>query len=452
MKNKKPVMIAGGSLLLAILLALLVRSRQEPVTADLPDGTRFRLAMSAYTNRFSYSQSSKPDWLKPLSPLIPDSLENRFLTFGSTISLGNSPETNLMIVIESVNERNDLKSIDRLRIRDDEGNIFDGSHANGMMSSDGMRNSIYVARVLPKRSKNLQVEVLVRSEESGWTNIGPFSIANPMFREYPQWVPEPLPQEWFQNEFSATLTRFESGPGSERLTGSAPPSNATPRSTFMEFSFADRGVATDDYRVHWIRMSDATGNKWIPHFDYINQTGSAWVNHGMTEFIGGAWQGEDAWKIEMEAIPTAGFPPAEVWDVPPIALPPANQFAALTNRFVVDDSTNILAVILAPGVQITNRWQWTVRYWGDEKDVYPIALECLNQGMRRAVIVEATSEAGADFKIHRHQNVNHSMQSIFVSPPGEGASELNLKIAFPKLKSFEFIARPKFVEQVQSGG
>jgi hypothetical protein len=294
MKNKKTWGIAVGLLLVAVLLAFLLRSGQETVKSDLPDGTSYRLVTAVYTNQFNYQRRYLPDAVRPFAPLIPDLLEEKFLLAGGSIGLGSSGETNLMVVVEAFNENGNPKGARWMRIRDDAGNVHDGNSPRGSLTGGGYSSQIYVPPVLPNRSKELFVELLVNMGDGGWTNIGPFAITNPNFKEHPQWTPEPLPQARSTNDLTATLVRFASGPGSPSVTGNAPLSEATPRSVRLNFDFTENGQPTDQHRVHWVSLADATGNKWEPHFDPIRPTGYSWVTNGMVEFVGGVWPGEDA--------------------------------------------------------------------------------------------------------------------------------------------------------------
>ncbi len=447
MKNQKSLVIAFSLLAGVWLLALLViNSSSNRVVSELPDGTSYTLALVAYTNNYSYSRRQIPDWARPFAPLIPDGIERKLFPAGGSIGLGTSAETNLMVVIDATNKRGMATRPESLRIRDEDGNAYDGTATTGMLSVGGDSSTVYLASVTPNRSKNLYLEPLVHLADGTWTNLGPFAITNPKYKVHPQWTPEPIPQLRADQDITASLVRFESGLGMTSVISRALTSDADPRSTFVGFEFTEAGQSVDCFRVHKITLSDATGNKWSPYLKNPSPAARSQATNAITRFVGGLWPGEDAWKIDLQAIRTGDFNPKDVWQVPPIPMPGANSFNELTNEFNLGETTIQIANILAPGVEVTNRWQWTVRYWGNEASVYPVGLECTNPGNRRPIILEARNENGTDFNILNHQNVDHPMQSIFLQPPPEGATELNLKMAFPELKEFEFIARPEFVE------
>ena len=447
MRNKQKLVGLICLMLFASLLVLIVSSNDGVRVSELPDGTRYRLALVTFTNNYNYRLSSIPRWIEPFLPVIPDAVEKKFLNAGwSMVGLGGTVESNLMVVIDISNSRGNATKPKRLRIRDDNGNSYDGNMVRGLLSNGEKMSAVYLASVTPNRSKKLYFEPLVVQADGTWTNMGPFTIVNPKHQDYPQWSPEATTQKRVADNLTATLIRFESGPGSPSVTESAPISEVSPRSTLLEFDYAESEKPTDDFRLHKVTISDATGNKWSPFLDPITPSSSRWAKNGATEFLGGLWPGEDAWKLEVQAIRTAAFDSNNIWQVPSISMPGADSYTDLINEFTLGDSSIQIANILAPDVQVTNRWRGIVRYWGKETSVYSVGMECKEMGDRRPVILEARNENGTDFKIVNHRNVDHPMQSIFIQPPAEGAKELNLKLAFPELKTFEFLARPAFRE------
>ena len=402
-------------LLVVLLLILLTNHTTDGVhVSRLPDGTSYRLVMTAFTNNFTYKRSSAPRELLPFLPIIPDFIEKRLFSSGGSLGLGGSTNPDLMLVIEATNDSGPATQPDALRIRDDLGNAFDMPYINGVLSiAPGNVSMMYVAHVTPNRSSRLFIEPLVELPGGIWTNLGPFAVTNPKYGDHPQLTPEPVPQTREDGELSVTLRGFESTAGQH--DGETP--LAMPRRASLEFDFTDSGLPSENHRLHRIVLVDATGNQWSPHLSTNTASRLGWIIGGKTEFRGGLWPGEDAWKIDLQVIRTAGFNAADIWDVPVIRLPKPNEFVKPNTTFELDDLNATIANMLAPGVQITNRWQWSVRYWGNESSVYPIGMECLNMGDRRPVVLEACNENGTDFRIINHQNVDHPMQCIFVSLP-----------------------------------
>lgn len=434
--------------LLVIGLLLFEGSLQAPVVR-LPDGSEYVLGRVAFTNSYNYTQDREPAWMRRFSKLIPDFIEKRFVTSGGSIGMGTTAETNLMVVIES---RNDgppngppVTQPRWLRIRDEHGNAFVSNTRSGVLSSGNNEAiSVWVVSELPRRARQLNLEPLVLLSDGRWTNIGPFQIANPFFGNFPQWKPEPLPQTRTNNGLSATLMQLISGSSTSSVALGAPASPANPRSTRMEFAFSESGKPVDHYRLHHLTIADATGNKWSPYLDN-NGGRSGWTTNGTAEFVGALWPGEDAWKIELQALRDTDFAVDEIWSPPVIPLPNAQTHDELTNRFEIDGVSIQLANIEAPGVQVTNSWQWIVRYWGQESSVYVLGVK-FDEDMRdrRLVVVEAKDQLGKPFKLVEQRVADYPQQAVFLQAP-DGATELHLKLAVPKLKKFEFLAHPAFV-------
>ncbi len=431
--------------LVALLLLWPVGSRSVPVV-KLPDGTEFELAMVAFTNSYSYNQFSGPAWMLRFSKFIPDAIENRFLTRGGGISMGASSETNLMVVIEARNASGTAAAVTWLRIGDEDGNRYEGNSANGVLSSGGNRAVVWRVSAFPRRTRRLFLEGLVMMADGNWTNVGPFAIKNPLYEEdFPIWQPVPLPQSATNASLIATLEQLQSGLESHHDHNPVSGDPANPRSTRLRFSFRERNQPADQYRLHKLTISDATGNRWSPYLNRLQRGGPAWTTNGVAQFVGALWPGEAAWKIELQALRGADFATEEGWSVPPISLPNPATHDDLTNRFQLGDVSIQVANILAPAVEVTNSWRWIVRYWGQEDSVYGLGVKFDGEmGDRRLVVVDARDQAGNEFKLVEHRGADYPEQALFFQAPS-GATELRLKLAFPELKEFEFIARPEFV-------
>src|SRR5436190_1755828 len=76
--------------------------------------------------------------------------------------------------------------------------------------------------------------------------------------------------------------------------------------TRLVFSFAEDGLPMNNWRVQKLTISDATGNRWSPYLESVNQNFDRATN-GMAEFFGALWPGENAWKFDVEFVRTAGF-------------------------------------------------------------------------------------------------------------------------------------------------
>ena len=122
-----------------------------------------------------------------------------------------------------------------------------------------------------------------------------------------------------------------------------------------------------------------------------------------------------------------------------------------TERFQLGPLSIHLANFTAPGVQLSNSWQWIVRYWGQEPSVYGLGVK-FEGAMedRRLVVVNATDQNTNGFRIVEHRGADYPEQALFLQPPS-GATELRLMLAFPVLKRFEFLVRPELAGPPKEG-
>src|SRR5690606_39242950 len=189
----------------------------------------------------------------------------------------------------------------------------------------------------------------------------------------------------------ATLEHFESGARSSRWTRGASVSPMSPQSTRMEFSFSEDGEPVNPFRIFHLSIADATGNEWLA--DVLSTRRPAWTTNGVVEFVGGLWQAEDAWKITMRALRSAGFSDADCWNVTSISIPAPKTQQPLPHHVQLGSLKVHLATIMAPGAYVTNSWRKVRRYWGKEPSVYTLGILLEGElGDKRPVIVEATDQ------------------------------------------------------------
>ena len=67
---------------------------------------------------------------------------------------------------------------------------------------------------------------------------------------------------------------------------------------------------------------------------------------------------------------------------------------------------------------------------------------------RRLVVARAVDQDGREFTLVEHRGADYPEQALFLQAPGE-ATELRLELAFPELRTFEFLARPEFVDSIE---
>ena len=143
------------------------------------------------------------------------------------------------------------------------------------------------------------------------------TFANPAYRPYPQWQPEPLP----------AVKRYRGGRGSDparpgnrarpqhdryRERGRDPGNNLDPNpgdgrnGTLVKLKLRPRTDTNAVWEVAGEEVSDATGNS--AHNSGMSTTG----RDAAFSFTPGLWPGEAAWKVKLELKRTAGFRPGEM--------------------------------------------------------------------------------------------------------------------------------------------
>lgn len=448
MKKRRSLVAAICLAFIAVLLAVLVIYTDSGTMKQLPDGTQVSLAEISFTNNVNYVQIELPEWMRKLTPLIPDAVEKHFSKTTGRISHSVKGEPRLFAILNNSNENGRPSEPIWLRLRDDKGSRFDGTlRGSSLQVGNDRSGSIWPLFTLPRRSPTLYLEPLFMLKGRVWTNLGPFEIENPYFKEYPQWTPEPLPQSRTHDGVEFILDRLLSGDPSSSWTRVESASPADPRVTRMEFSFHEDGKSVDHFRVQKVRFSDATGNNWPHELNHTARGNRAWTTNGTVEIVGALWPSEDAWKIETQILRTGNFPSGSVWSLPPISIPEPNSHNELTNQFQFGERDVRLANIVSPKTVLTNSWEGTIQYWGPETSIFGLGIQ-LDGAIEnhRLVVVEAKDQSGNDFRMVDHRN---PVSKILKAP--EGATELHIKLAFPVLRKFEFLARPEFVEQGNHG-
>lgn len=410
----------------------------------MADGSTLELKKVAFAAGYQYEHKSGPKWVMPLTPLIPDRLEGRFFGMSHGSFGFGGPGTNLILITEWHAATSLSQPPRRVRISDDRGNVFDakeGAHTLGMMN---LTVNGWEVSAFPRRSKTLTAEFIGLDQHDRWVSFGTFTLDNPVGGgDFPQWTPEPLPQSRTNRGLTFRLEQFASG-CTALGSGDGP---LAAHATRIMGTFLEADQAVRNHGVHRLTVSDATGNRVQPYFDANVIRGGTWTRGGFIEFAGALWPGESAWKLEIESIQLADHDATEVWDLHSLALPAAAGRLAPTNTFHVGEFQVKLQYLLAPSVTVTNDWQWVLRYWGNEANVHVLGLEFPDGRQRREpVLVEARDEAGQPAKLVDNRAWDDRRHALFVAVP-PGMKSLHVKLAFPELRKFEFLARPEQVGQ-----
>jgi hypothetical protein len=446
-KFKAALFAAGVVLIIAVVLIALKRTPGDVgIVRRLPDGSTLELRQVFYcATNSSYSHRRGNRLQRFIAPITPAFIRNRFFPAGSgSFGFGSDGNTNLMVItVNRSGTPNWWSSLARLRVADEQGNVYDarwGSHTLGL---PGEVVHGWQVRAFPRRSESLGLEFLAETPDGGWTNAARFVIRNPAYANYPQWSPEPWPATKRDGDLAVTLSQFQSGGRMSGDRGKGDEQTA-PRKTRVVFNFAEDDQPVDNWRVQKLTISDATGNRWFPYLDYVTQTFD-WVTNGTAEFFGALWP-EDAWRLDVECVRIGGFKAEELWEPPPIQLPAFGQLTELTNNWQHDGLTVQLVALASPNTDHPDPFKWICKWWGEDKNtVYSLAVK-LSPELKghRLVVAKSVGQDGREVEIVQHGNQDYTQQAIFLKPPPE-SRELRLTLSLQRSRFVQFLARPEFV-------
>lgn len=433
--------------LVAFIIALIIRGASDDFgkARRLPDGSTLLLEQVVLTStNFAFAYRGGGKFVRSLARVLPAFIQKRLSPSSGSLgfSSGTSGETNLVII--TIN-RGDPKTwnstLGRLQLLDEEGRTYDASWGAGTLGMGDATVHGWGLHAFPRRNRTLGLRFLARQPDGSWTHATDLRIRNPAFAEYPQWQPEPPPHEKSDGALTVKLLEFQTGIPFERDRKSGP---AMGRATRLAFSFAENGAPSKDWRIQKVTLSDATGNCWSPHLDFVEQRFN-WASNGTVHFVGALWPGEEAWRLQVEVVRSAGFAPGEVWEVP-LTLPVPRMVNTLTNSWERDGAVVTLVALASPETDHVGDFRWTAKWWGSEKSkVYSLALSFHSEARgKRLSVIGCTDQDGATVKLMSHQNQDSDQQAIFLRP-SKDATELRLTLALQRSRFVQFLTQPNFV-------
>lgn len=185
--------------------------------------------------------------------------------------------------------------------------------------------------VFPRRAPNITLNIYHHSPTGTVYQCGSLKFANPQYRRYLQWKPEPLPATKRAGDVEVTLTKLKTG------------LNGTAEQVISSGAFSENGrnYSAGNVRIRpltnskevWgvasVEVSDATGNR-------TSAGSSDWgtLKRGSFTFSPALWPDEAAWKLQFEIRRAEGFSDAELItfrDVPLGELDRTNRIGWVTN-------------------------------------------------------------------------------------------------------------------------
>ncbi len=412
----------------------------------LPDGSTLELRQVVCTAKsFNYSHQTGGKFLRLAAPVLRVVAPGRFNVSSGSFGFGGDGNTNLIaITVARVGASAGGSYMGRLRVFDEQGNLYDARWGASTLGMQGETVHGWQIRAFPRRCRTIGLRFLGTNPDGSWTNVADFHILNPLYAKYPQWTPEPWPATKADGNLAVTLRKFQSGGRMSGRHGQGDASVAG-RKTRVVFEFAEDGKAADDWRVQKLTISDATGNRWAPYLDFIRQNFD-WATNGTVEFFGALWPGEQAWRLELEAVRTGGFKPEELWEAS-LPLPPAGTVVNVTNRWEHDGQSVALISLAGPNGEHAGTLKWIAKWWGDDRNqVYSLGLS-LEPALagRRLSVVRMVDQDGGAVKLMEGRAQDAGLQAVFFKPAAD-ASKVRITFALLRSRFVQFLARPEFVK------
>ena len=193
--------------------------------------------------------------------------------------------------------------------------------------------------VIPRRDPVIAVNFFYHSPTGGVTRCGTLPFANPLYGNFPQWRPEPVPATRRASDVAMTLEKVSTG----HDQNSSVRADSNDR---VSHEFGTNRVDGQNSTVCFIRLqslidsnqvwcvageevSDATGNK-------ARNTSLGWgsFEEGYFSFEPGLWPSESAWKLRCEIKRVRGFDSGDTFvfrDIPFGSLGATNVISCATN-------------------------------------------------------------------------------------------------------------------------
>lgn len=313
-------MLAGLALALGMLAWVLSESLRgtggPPQFVSLPDGTKYRFGGATWgTDRVP------PFMVERVAAHLPKSLFDHInQKFGKR--LGLVPFSNL-----PHNGPPELQ-VWMNQIASPPGGLFPVTPAHGFLADEngveagtpyGYINGYYpwesaVFTVVPRRSRMLEVHFYTNDVNSNpaLSKAGSVRFRNPLYGNYPQWKPEPLPATRMAGDFQLTLKSCRVG---DRWQGKF--------ATSFGMELTQPTNTNEHWQVQRIEVSDATGNSISTEFYVLNNGRECSVPALF-------WPDEKALRLRVWLKRTAGFSSNELTCVTNLPVPLTNATNGVT--------------------------------------------------------------------------------------------------------------------------
>ncbi len=260
--------------------------------------------------------------------------------------------------------------------------------------------------------------------------VAQFDVRNPGPRPTADWTAPSLPVTQRDEGLACTLFSLTAGkPAPSRFDGFAP-YHANWNTAL--FQIAEGGAPTLAWTVAGLKAVESTGNVC----DIRATTCRAVGPYLVVEFDGALWQGEQAWKLNVELSRAADFAADELWSIKSVPVPATIVTPARTNL-----QTTVQGLDLV-GLQLARDASAGPFMPGAFRRTATVNLETARAvAGTRVTLVQAIDDRGQTVP---HQPGHSSSNTVdsFGLAVGPGVTNLDFTFAIHKSRFLEFLAKP----------
>jgi hypothetical protein len=291
--------------------------------------------------------------------------------------------------------------------------------------------------IVPRRSREIRCDLYPApiGGPSGATpqRIGSIHFTNPLRGQYPQWQPEPAPAEKKAGDIDVRID-------------SLAVQNDEPANTKIDVSLNYPEAMMDEWVVHDMVLSDATGNSLrTGPMGFNNIPRGSWQSSSPNSFNGVTqgtlWPGEAAWRVRVELKHTTGYTPTELVVFTNVTVPPSGP----TNMCRLTNTTGgIQFVLTVTTVAVTYSGLVGSGSSGTTSGFeYELHLEMPGKPADMAMdLITAEPDQGIIRSMGFFGNDAYSFDVMLQDQPSTRATNLNLTFAVQKTRSVEFLVKP----------
>ena len=299
--------------------------------------------------------------------------------------------------------------------------------------------------IVPRRSRELECHFYRMSDRS---LIGKVSFRNPLYGQFPQWRPEPVPMVKRAEDLEVRLDRLETGYPPEFYGTSVSPlekpefrlgperGNSLPGDRDSAFDISLRSSAgSNTWVLRDAEFSDATGNRLFD-YDLLTQLLRTDWGSGYSKWIPGTlWPDEAAWRLKLELNRPAGLAAGDLVTFSNVPMLKAGTTRPLKRTAALGP----YQVVLEETIVRSEYGGWYLKW----------CLELLNAPDDLAAeVVRAAADTGMQLFVHqltqpRPGSGNDSVEqfALLFNVPTNAAA-VDVTCAIQKKRTVEFLVKP----------